>query len=161
MNTFNVSDIEDIVHHVFGKVVSCFSNDDTLVIEKVHQNIRIVYSSKRASSQPPDLTWMELHLCLDTEEMWIGSLRVAVPFRLIGIGRQLVKAAEEVASAIEFGTINVLPIRSSQSFWLKMGYRSHRCTAHVLSKSVNPHCYVQTLALTNPLEVMDCTKMIG
>lgn len=161
MNTFTVSDIEDIAHHVFRKVVSCFSNDDTLVIEKVHQHIRIVYSSKRASSQPPDSTWMEINLCLDTEEMWIGSLHIAVLFRSIGLGRQLVHAAEEFARETEFRTINVLPVYSTRSFWLKMGYRSHRCTARVLSKSVNPHYYAQTLALTKPLEVMDCTKMIG
>lgn len=161
MKTYTVKDIEDAVQCVFRKVVSCFSGDDTLVIEKVHRNIRIVYSSKRASVLPSDLTGMELNLCLDTEEMWIGSLHIAVPFRAIGLGRQLVHAAEEVARVTEFRTINVLPIYSTRSFWLKMGYRSHRCTAHVLSKSVNPHCYVQTLALTNPLEVMDCTKMIG
>ena len=151
MKTYTLSDIEDVVHCMLRKVVSCYSIDDSLVIEKVNQNILIVYSSKETSSQPSDLTGMELNLCLDTEEMWIGSLRVAVPFRSIGIGRHLVKTAEEVARAIEFGTINVLPIHSTQSFWLKMGYRTHRSTARVLSKSVHPHCHEQTLALADRL----------
>ena len=151
MEQYIVSDIEEVVHCMFRNVVSCFSSDDTLFIEKINQNIRIVYSSKRASVLPSDLTGMELHLSLDAKEIWISSLHVAVPFRSTGIGRQLVHAAEEVARVIEFETINVLPVNASQSFWLKMGYRPHRCTAKVLSKSVNPHRHEHTLALADCL----------
>lgn len=151
MNTFTLSDIEDVVHCVFRKVISCYSSDDTLVLEKVNQNIRIVYSSERTSVLPSDPTGMELKLCLDTEEMWVSSLHVAVPFQSIGFGRQLVHAAEEFALTIGIKIINVLPIHSSQSFWLKMGYRSHSCTARVLSKTVNPHRHEQTLVLADRL----------
>ncbi len=151
MKTYNITDVEDAVHGVFKKVVSCYSSDNNLIIKKEHQNILIVYSSKGTSSQPSDLTEIELNLCLDKEEMWIGSLHVAVPFRSIGIGRQLVHAAEEVARVIGFKIINVLPVHLTQSFWLKMGYQPHRCTARVLSKSVNPHHHEQTLVLTDRL----------
>ncbi len=149
MNSYTALEIEDIVHCIIRNVVSCFSRDDTLFVEKVNQNIRIVYSSKQASVLPSDLTGMELQLSLKTREMWISSLHVAVPFRLKGFGRQLVHAAEEVARVTEFETINVLPVLSSQSFWLKMGFRSHRCTARVLSKSMNPRHHDQTLALVD------------
>ena len=151
MDQYIVSDIEEVVHCVFRNLVSCFSSDDTLFIEKINQNIRIVYSSKRASVLPSDLTGMELHLSLDAREIWISSLHVAVPFRSTGIGRQLVHAAEEVTRVIEFETINVLPVNASQSFWLKMGFRSHRCTARVLFKPVNPHRHEETPALTDRL----------
>jgi len=151
MNLYTAFEVEDIMHYVFSNTVSCFSSDDTLFVEKVNQNIRIVYSSKRASVLPSDLTGMELHLSFDTKGMWISSLHVAVPFRSKGFGRQLVHAAEEVARVTEFETINVLPVLSSQSFWLKMGFRSHRYTARVLSKSMNPRHHDQTLALVDRL----------
>lgn len=151
MEQYIVSDIEEVVHCVFRNVVSCFSSDDTLFIEKINKNIRIVYSSKRASVLPSDPTGMELRISLDAKEIWISSLHVAVPFRSTGIGRQLVHAAEEVARVIEFETINVLPVNANQSFWLKMGFRSHRCTARVLFKSVNPHRHEETPALTDRL----------
>lgn len=151
MNSYTALEIEDIVHYVFSNVVSCFSSDDTLFVEKVNNNIRVVYFLKRASVLPSDLTGMELKLSLKTREMWISSLHVAVPFRSKGFGRQLVHAAEEVARVTEFETINVLPILSSQSFWSKMGFRSHRCTARVLSKSMNPRHHDQTLALADRL----------
>ena len=151
MNTYTLSDIEDVVHCVFRKVISCYSSDDTLVLEKVNQNIRIVYSSERTSVLPSDPTGMELNFFLDTEEMWISSLHVSVPFRSTGLGRQLVHAAEVFARTIGIKIINVLPIYSSQSFWLKMGYKPHRCTARVLHKSVNSHCHEQTLVLADRL----------
>ena len=151
MNSYTAFEFEDIMHCIFRNVISCFSRDDPLFVEKVNQNIRIVYSSKRASVLPYDLTGMELQLSLKTREMWISSLHVAVPFRSKGFGRQLVHTAEEVARVTEFETINVLPVLSSQSFWLKMGFRSHRYTARVLSKSMNPRHHDQTLALADRL----------
>lgn len=117
--------------------MSCFSDDDTLVLTKAHRSVRIIYSSARASVAPSDLTEMELRLRHGTEEMWIGSLHVAVPFRRMGLGRQLVEAAEEIARAAGVAVINVFPLYSSRSFWLKMGYRSHLATSGVLSKYVN------------------------
>ena len=86
MKTYTVTDIEDVVNCVFSKVISCYSSDDTMVIEKVYQNIRIVYSSERTSVIPSDPTGMELNFYLDTEEMWISFLHVAVPFQSIGLG---------------------------------------------------------------------------
>ena len=136
MSTYTLSDIEDAVHCVFRKVIFCYSSDNTLVIEKVNHNIRIVYSSERTSVLPSDPTWMELNLRLDTEEMWISSLHVAVPFQSIGLGRQLVHAAEETARSVNFKNICVFPLQSSRSFWKKLGYRVHYCTHRALSKTL-------------------------
>lgn len=86
MNSYTALEIEDIVHCIIMNVVSCFSRDDTLFVEKVNQNIRVVYSSKQASVLPSDLTGMELQLSLKTREMWISSLHVTVPFRSNGFG---------------------------------------------------------------------------
>ena len=69
MNTYAISDIEDVVHYVFRKVIFCYSSDETLVIEKVNHNITIGYSSKRTSVLTSDPTGMEINLCLDTEEI--------------------------------------------------------------------------------------------
>ena len=137
---FNTAhDIENTVKWIFRKMVPYFNSDDTFIYEKVHQNVKIVYYSKLVSVPPSDLTGIELYLCLDTGKIWIGALHVAVSFRSIGLGRQLVRAAEEVARSMDFRNINVFPLQSSRSFWLKMGYQPHYCTSRVLSKSVNNH----------------------
>ena len=135
------SDIDNTVKGVFRKMVPCFSSDDTFVYKQLHRNVKIVYYSKLLSDIPSDLTGIELYLCLDTKDMWIGFIHVAFPLRSIGIGRQLLRAVEEVARSIDFVCIKVFPLQSSRSFWLKMKYQPHNCTARVLSKSVNNHCY--------------------
>lgn len=81
---------------------------------------------------------MELSLRLDIREMWIASLHVAVPFRSMGLGRQLVQAAEAIARAVGIAVVNVLPLYTSDPFWLKLGYRPHPCTVRVLCKQVGP-----------------------
>ena len=134
-----VLDMENAVKCAFRKMFSCFSSDDTIVYEKVHRNVRIVYYSKILSISPSDLTCIELNFCLDTEDMWIGLLHVAKPFRSVGLGSQLVRAAEEVAHLMGLRNINVFPLHHTESFWLKMGYRPHYRTARVLSKYVNYH----------------------
>ena len=35
MNSDTAFEIEDIVHYVFSNIVSCFSSDDTLFVEKI------------------------------------------------------------------------------------------------------------------------------
>ena len=137
VNFDTAHDIENMATCIFRKKVSFFSNNDTLIYKKVHQNIKIVYYSKLVSDLPSDLTGIELYFCLDTKDMWIGSLHIAASFRSIGIGRQLVRAAEEVAHFINFESINVFPIQSSRSFWLKLGYRPHCSTYRALSKSLD------------------------
>ncbi len=81
---------------------------------------------------------MELSLRLDIREMWIASLHVAVALRSVGLGRQLVQAAEAIARAAGVTVVNVLPLYSSDPFWVKMGYRPHPCTVRVLCKQVGP-----------------------
>ena len=139
INIDTVPDMENTVKWIFRKMVPYFNSDDTFICEKVHRNVKIVYYSKLVSVPPSDLTGIELYLCLDTGEIWIGALHVAVSFRSIGLGLQLVHAAEEVARSMDFRNINVFPLQLSRSFWLKMGYRTHCCTNRALSKSLNNH----------------------
>ena len=146
MNTDIERSIGDIARSVLRRTVSCFSDDDTLVVKEAHPNIRVVYSPARASGGPSDPTMIRLCLRRDTAEMWIGSLHVAVPFRSKGLGRQLVQAAEEFARAAGVAIVNVLPLYSSHPFWAKMGYRSHPCTSRVLSKHVPTEGSEQKLA---------------
>ena len=132
-------DIENMAIKIFRKEVSFSSNNDILIYEKVHRNVKIIYYLKLVSVPPSDLSGIELNLCLDTGEIWIGALHVSASFRSNGIGRQLVRAAEEVARSIDFKNINIFPLKPSQSFWLKMGFQPHHCTVRVLSKSLNNH----------------------
>ena len=137
INIDTVSDMENTMKWILRKMVPYFSSDDTFVYEKVHRNVKIVYYSKLLSDIPFDLTGIELYFCLDTKDMWIGFIHVAFPLRSIGIGRQLVCTAEEVARSMDFRNIKVFPLQSSKSFWLKMGYRPHCCTNRALSKYLN------------------------
>jgi len=146
MNADIECNIGDIVRSVVRRSVSCFSNDDILIVKNEHRYVRIIYAPVRASVPYSDLTAIQLCLRLDTEEMWIGSLQVAVPFRSMGLGRQLVQAAEEIARATGVAIINVLPLYSSHPFWTKMGYRPHPCTSRVLCKYVLTESSEQKLA---------------
>lgn len=136
MNADTKRDLADIVRSVLRRTVSCFGDDDTLMVERARRSVLITYSPVRASAPPDDLTSMKLRLRRDTHEMWIGSLHVAVPFRSRGLGRELVEAAEEIARATGALIVNALPLYASRPFWLKMGYRRLVCTSRVLSKHV-------------------------
>lgn len=151
VDTDTASDIERIVQHVYRKEIPFSHSGDTVVVEKMHQNVEIVYSSRQTSAAPSDPTVIKLRLRLEVREMWIGDLHISMPFRTSGLGRQLVAAAEEVARATGMGTVNVFPLRAAWDFWLKMGYRPHHCMARVLSKSVDPHPCPQTLDVANSL----------
>ena len=54
-----------------------------------------------------------------------------------GIGRQMVRATERIASMLGIRAINLFPLFGSESFWRKMGYRPHHRTARVMSKTVS------------------------
>ena len=129
--------IGETVPTAFGEAFSYYSQADPLVLEEGQFEIRIFYVSLRTSPDPSNVTRVTLHFRFDTNEMWIGSLSVATPFRLIGLGRQLVEAAETIARAIGIPSVKVYPFTSARSFWEKMGYCPHRCTARVLSKDVH------------------------
>ena len=132
-------DFENDVKSVFRNVVSCFSGDGTTIqIQgEVNGNLRVVHYSALASVPPSDQTRMGLHLRLDIRELWIVSLHVGVSFRSTGLWRQLVNAAEEIARTAGTPIVNVFPLVSARSFWLKMGYRSLGCNSRVLAKNIS------------------------
>lgn len=130
------SDIETEVKNVFRKEISCFRDDDITIRNEANRVVHIKYNSQPLSTSPYNSTEIDLYFCLDTKYMWISSLHVAASFRSIGIGRQLVHAAEETARSMDFKNICVFPLQSSKSFWEKLGYRVHYCTYRALSKTL-------------------------
>ena len=129
--------IGETVRTAFGEAFSYYSEADPLVVEEGKFEIRISYVSLRTSPDPSNVTCVTLHFRFDANEMWIGSLSVAIPFRSNGLGRQLVEAAETIARAIEIPSVMVYPFTSARSFWEKMGYCPHCWRARVLSKIVH------------------------
>ena len=135
--TFPAHHIEHVVRNVFRQAVSSYGDDDTLVAEKRLRDASITYTSATASAAPWDQTGIALRLHLDTGEMWIDSIRVAVPFRRRGLGTQLVAAAEAIACAAHVTVIHVFPLLAARSFWTRNAYGHHACTSRVLSKRVS------------------------
>jgi len=137
MKPGTAQDVEGVVRSAFARTLSCYGSEDSLILDRVSEAVKIAYCSSRASAGPSDQTKMEIGCSFDTGEMWIGSLRVAVPFRSTGLGRELVNAAEEIARSTGMTIVSVLPFDLARPFWLKMGYQPHRCTSRALSKRVN------------------------
>ena len=138
--------VGDAVRRVLRRTLSCFSDEDVLAVWEGRANVRIAYSPLQASGGPGERTTMRLSLRRDTDDLWISSLHVAVPFRSMGLGRQLVQAAEAIARAAGVTLVSVFPLYSSHAFWLKMGYRPMGCTSRVLSRQVPPGATVWELA---------------
>ena len=132
-----ISDIDTKVKSVFRKEIFCFRDDDIAVYNKDQRVVHIKYLSQPLSPSQCNHTDIDLCLCRDTKNVWISSLHVAASFRLIGIGRKLVHAAEEIARSMDFEKMCVYPLQSSRSFWEKLGYRTHYCTHRALSKTLN------------------------
>jgi len=136
MDSDTAQDVEGVVRAALARTLSCYRSEDSLIVDQVSGAVEIAYSSSRASAGDSDQTGMEIRSFPGSGEMWIGSLRVAVPFRSTGLGRELVKAAEEIARSTGMTIISVMPFDSARGFWLKMGYQPHRSTSRALSKQV-------------------------
>lgn len=134
MNSIGTLRIEEVMRLVFPTELPFFGVQDGLDMEIGEQSVRVAYSSFELSGAAGDLTAIKFHLRLDTGELWIGDLHVAEQFRRQGVGRQLVQVAEIVATETNMDVVNLFPLRSSGSFWAKLGYAPHRSTARVLSK---------------------------
>lgn len=143
MNTSFAISIDIAIRDVLRRELPFFRGDDIVTVERMPQDIRIVYSSAQTSDSPSDPTVLKLRLRPDVREMWIGDLRVSVPFRGTGLGRRLVSAAEEIARETGMTEVNVFPLSSAWGFWLKMEYAPHRHIARVLSKPVDPDSCMQ------------------
>ena len=133
-NTVTEPRIEDLVRSIFASELPFFSEQDGLEMEIAERSVRISYSSFELSDAGSDHTGIDFHLRLDANEMWIGGLNVATTFRMNGVGRRLVQAAEYVATHTRMDGVNLFPLGSSRPFWIKLGYVPHRFTARVLWK---------------------------
>ena len=134
MNGIGTSRIEEVIRLVFATELPFASVQDGLDVEIGERSVRVAYLSLKLSDAAGDLTAIKFHPRLDTGELWIGDLHVAKPFRRQRVGRRLVQAAEIVATQTRMDVVNLFPLRSSGSFWAKLGYAPHRFTATVLSK---------------------------
>jgi len=141
------SDIDKALRNVLSRELPFFCSDDALTVGKTSHDVQLAYCSSRTSASPTDPTAMELRIQFDVRQMWIGDLRVSGPFRAAGLGRRLVRAAEQIARATGMAEVNVFPLASSPGFWSKMGYTPHRHTARVLTKSMDLDCQAQPSAL--------------
>jgi GNAT superfamily N-acetyltransferase len=129
-------DLYKTVRTIFQKGFSCFHRDDLIVVRRDRGQIRIRYVATTISSDPGDITGVQLRLGFDANEMWIGSLTVGAPFRSLGLGKQLAQSVERLARELKLSFIHLFPLVAARSFWSKLGYRPHPRMARVLRKDV-------------------------
>ena len=136
LNLSAESEILHVVRTVLGDTFSWFDKDDPLVVEQHVRQVYLFYSCLRASGGDQATTLLECRFNLDASEVWIGRLQVSSVFRLQGLGRELVLAAERISTLLEMREINIFPLVAAMDFWWKMGYRWKPRTARVLCKKV-------------------------
>ena len=125
------------VRSIFEETLCCFDESDTVLVENDFRDMRIAYTSGRLLCGARDVTCVECRIYTDTKQMWIGALRVTRALRSRGPGRQLVVAAEEIASLLGVQTVSAFASVSAQGFWEKMGYAPHSKTARVVTKDLD------------------------
>ena len=126
-----------VVRSILRGTLSCFDEGDMLSVGQGPDDLRVAYVSSQASGGPSHCTCMQCQIHFDAGEMWIASLRVAAPFRLQGLGRQLVTASERIAREMGIQIIRVFPFLPSEPFWRKMGYEPDPRAARVLLKDLS------------------------
>ncbi len=126
-----------VVRPILRETLSCFDEGDTLFVGQGLDDVRVAYVSSQASAGPSDCTCIRCQIYADAGEMWIANLRVAAPFRLQGLGRQLVTASERIAREMGIQIIRVFPFLVSKPFWRKMGYEPDPRAARVLLKDLS------------------------
>jgi GNAT superfamily N-acetyltransferase len=131
--------IPAVVTSVLREKVCCFDKDDTITVKPDREGVRVTYTGTGASCNAGDATRLECRLEFRSGQMWVVDLRVAACLRYHGIGRQLATAAEGIAMALGFQTLNVFPLVPAGHFWKKMGYTSHPRTARVVTKDLENH----------------------
>jgi GNAT superfamily N-acetyltransferase len=108
--------------------------NDELDVQCATAAVQINYVAAGASTSSGEVTSLELWCHFDGLEMWIRQVRVAAPYRLRGLGTELVTAAESIASALGMRAVRVLPLPPARRFWSKLGYVPQGRTARVLVK---------------------------
>ena len=134
--TMDIGTIPVVARSVLRETVCCFDEGNTVTVETGRHGVRVAYTSTRASRDAGDVTRLECRVDFQSSQMWVDDLRVASSLRSNGIGRQLVAAAERIASTLGLQTVNVFPLVSAGHFWRKMGYTSHPKTARVVTKDL-------------------------
>ena len=129
-------EILQVVRTTFCDTFSWFDKDDPLVVEQHARQVYLFYSCLRVSGGDQSTTFLECRFNLDASEVWIGRLQVSSVFRLQGLGRELVLAAERISTLMEMREINIFPLVAAVDFWRKMGYTWKPRTARVLCKRV-------------------------
>ncbi len=105
-----------------------------IVVEAEHRQWRIACRREGESRRADAPTEMQLRYHPAASALWICTLHVAGSERLTGVGRALLRAAEQVASTVGARAVHVFPIGSAGGFWRRMGYEPHEVTVRVLSK---------------------------
>ncbi len=136
LNLPEESEILNVVRTTLCDTFSWFDKDDRLVVEQHARQVYLFYSCLRASRGDQATTILECRFNLDASEVWIGRLQVSSVFRLQGLGRELVLAAERISTLMEMREINIFPLVAAVDFWRKMGYKWKPRTARVLCKRV-------------------------
>lgn len=131
------AEVQAIIRREFKVQVASVINDASFTICEEHPCVRTECTLTTVETKSFEPTRISFNLRFDTNEMWIGFLHVALPLRSVGLGRQLVRAAEESGRTLGMNAVCVFPLRSAQSYWLQLGYRPHQYTAKVLSRAFN------------------------
>jgi len=137
VGTIDLWSADLVVRSILRGALSCFDEGDMLSVDQGPDDVRVAYVSLQASAGPSHCTCMQCQIYLDAGEMWIANLRVAAPFRLQGLGRQLVTASERIAREMGIRIIRVFPFLASEPFWRKMGYEPDPRAARVLLKDLS------------------------
>jgi N-acetylglutamate synthase-like GNAT family acetyltransferase len=130
----SISDVRNIARTYFEREFSWFDPRAPLIVTGMFSEVRVFYVCTKTSGSH-QLSFVDCRFHFDSRQMWIGSLQVAACYRLRGVGRQLVRAAEATANALGMEEVRILPRPSSIDFWLKLEYASDSRSARVLWKN--------------------------
>jgi len=132
----DTSMIPAVATSVLRETLRGFDDGDRVSIDTLRHGVRVAYISTLASRDDGDVTHLKCQLDFETGQMWVDDVRVARSLRCNGIGRQLVAAAEGIASVFGLQSVNVFPLLSAEHFWKKMGYATHPRKARVVRKEI-------------------------
>jgi GNAT superfamily N-acetyltransferase len=128
--------LASVARFLFESHVRWFDESDDIVLEIEPFQMELIYVCLEASHRAGDATYVKCRIDRASEEVWIGSLQVAVAYRRRGVGREMVQAIEDLAHRIKARAINVYPLPAARGFWRKMGYAPHPHTTRLLCKQL-------------------------
>ena len=129
-----ISDIRKAIRAAFQEEFARFGPADSLLVECSQRCVRVFFASAQASRGMGESTSIDCRIHLDSRQMWIASLYVAPSLRLQGLGRELVRVAEQMARVCGVETVKILSRPSSLGFWRQLEYTPEPNTARILWK---------------------------